>query len=72
MSNWSKDVYSSMVQTVGYNDEKQELTVSWAKGGKTSIYSGVPEDVAVRLANTESVGSMMHTEIMPNYAHRYA
>lgn len=69
---WSKDVYSSMVQTVGYDEEKQEMTIAWAKGGKSSIYSGVPEDVAVRLANTESVGTMIHTEIIPQYAHRYA
>lgn len=72
MPSWSKDVYSKMAQTVSYNDETKELSVTFAKGGKPAVYSGVPEELAVRLANTVSVGSMMHEEIIPYYPMHYA
>jgi hypothetical protein len=68
---WSKEVYSSNVSTVGYDEETKELTITWAKG-KTSIYSGVPAELAEQLASASSVGSMMRTEIVPYYPHRYA
>jgi len=71
MAEWTKDVYSSNVQSVGYNDETKELLVTWTRG-KRSIYSGVPEELALQLVNAPSVGSMLNTEIKPYYAHRYA
>ncbi len=70
MTTWDKPVYSDMVESVGYNDETSELIVAWKKG-KVSIYSGVPEELAVQLANAPSVGQMMNSEIKPNYPHRY-
>lgn len=70
MPTWSKDVYSSNVSTVGYDDETKELLITWTKG-KRSIYSGVPEELAEQLANAPSVGSMMRTEIIPYFSHRY-
>lgn len=68
---WSQNVYSTMVSEVGYDDETRELSITWAKTGQVSIYSGVPEDVALRLANAPSVGTMVHEEIKPFYQHRY-
>ncbi len=67
---WSQHVFSSMVSMVAYDETTQELAVTWAKG-KRSIYSGVPEELAVQLANAPSVGQMINTEIKPYYAHRY-
>ena len=68
---WTKTVYSSNVQEVGYEPETQELFITWSKG-KRSVYSGVPEELAEQLVIAPSVGSMLNTEVKPFYAHRYA
>lgn len=67
---WTKSVYSSNVSTVGYDEETQELIINWTRG-KRSIYSGVPEELAVQLSNAPSVGQMLNSEIKPNFNHRY-
>ena len=69
MAEWSRSVYSSMVSTVSYDPDTSELSIEWVKGG-TSIFSGVPEDVAQSLSNAPSVGRTIHTQIKPNYTHR--
>ena len=66
---WQRSVYSSMVESIGYDPETQEMTISWAKGG-TSVYSDVPEHVANNAANAPSVGQFIHTQIKPNFPHR--
>lgn len=66
---WEKNVFSSMVTAVGYDAEKAELYVTWAKSGKISVYAGVPEGVALDLSNAPSVGIMVNTEIKPYYQH---
>ena len=68
---WTKSVYSSNVQEVGYDPETKELYITWTRG-KQSIYSGVPEELAVDLSNAPSVCSMLNSEVKPFYAHRYA
>ena len=67
---WSKDVYSSNVSTVGYDEDTKELSITWTRG-KRSIYSGVPAELADQVANAASVGSMLNAEIKPYYNHRY-
>lgn len=67
---WEKSVYSSNVESVGYDSEAKELIVTWKKG-KRSIYAGVPEELAEQLSNAPSVGSMINAEIKPYYSHRY-
>ena len=67
---WNKNVFSSMVSEVGW-DEAEGLLVTWAKSGKRSAYAGVPEDVAVALSNAPSVGTMLNEDIKPYYPHRY-
>jgi len=67
---WSQNVYSSMVAAVGYDADSGDLLITWANG-RRSAYSGVPEEVAVSLANAASVGEMMNSEIKPQYEHRY-
>lgn len=70
---WMKPVFSSMVSEVGYDPDTGELLVKWAKSGKTSGYSGVPEDVANDLAQGRiaSVGMFINSDIKDRYAHRY-
>jgi hypothetical protein len=68
---WTKSVFSSRVSEVAYDETTKELFVTWAKGGKRSIYSDVPEEVALDLSASVSVGTMIGTEIIPNYSHRY-
>ena len=67
---WSKSVYSSNVSEVAYDEETKELTITWTRG-KRSIYSGVPEELAIDLSNAPSVGGMLNSEIKPYYSHRY-
>lgn len=68
---WQQNVYSSMVSSVGYDDETQELLVTWAKSRRVSAYRGVPEDKALELANAPSVGQMINSGIKPYFEHRY-
>ena len=67
---WQQNVFSTMVQSIGYDSETEEMTVVW-KNGRRSAYSGVPEDVATSAANAASVGQFINSEIKPNYGHRY-
>lgn len=68
---WSQAVYSSNVSEVAYDSGTNELLVTWAKSGKVSAYQGVPEDVALKLANAPSVGQTINAEIKPYYSHSY-
>jgi hypothetical protein len=67
---WEKDVYSTSVASVGYDDDTHELFITWVRG-KRSVYSGVPAELADNVANAPSVGSMLNAEVKPFYAHRY-
>lgn len=64
-------VYSSHVQAIGHDNDKQELHVRW-NGGKTSVYSGVPAAVADDVSKAWSVGKAVREQIIPNYQHKYA
>lgn len=73
MSAWVRDVFSSMVSSVGWEGEDSlngTLIVAWTKG-KRSAYDGVPEDVAIQLSKAPSVGNMINSDIKGQYAHRY-
>lgn len=70
MSTWNKSVFSSMVQSVGWNEETSEMEVEF-RNGKVAAYKDVPEDVAVRLSNAPSVGQMLNMEIKGQYSFRY-
>lgn len=67
---WERNVFSSNVQAVGYDDESEELLVTW-KNGKVSAYQGVPEETADALAKAPSVGTMLNMDIKGRYPHRY-
>jgi hypothetical protein len=73
MATWTKEVFSSNVASVGYDDETNDLIITWQKGrNRVSVYEGVDEATAERLAKAPSVGSMLNSEIKPFYPHRYA
>jgi hypothetical protein len=65
---WSQNVFSSNVSTVAYDAEEKVLYVTFQKGQRYA-YKDVPEDVAERLANAPSVGSMLRSDIQPNYSY---
>ena len=70
MADWMKQVYSSNVREIGYDAATQEMLVKW-KSGKTSAYAGVSEDKALEVANAQSVGGIIASEIKNVYSHRY-
>lgn len=67
---WEQNVYSKMAQSIGYDADAGEMIVTWSRG-KTSIFEGVPEELARRIANAPSVGQMINSEIKGKYVHRY-
>ncbi len=62
---WSKPVFSSLVSEVGWDEDNQELLVTFAKSGKTAAYKGFDEGKADDLRRAPSVGSMFLSEIKP-------
>ena len=69
MGRWQQSVYSEMVESVGYDSDTGEMTVAFIKGGEY-VYEGVPEEVALDLANAASVGGMMNSDIKGRYPFR--
>ena len=67
---WNQSVFSSNIESVGYDDNTNEMTVAW-KFGKVSAYAGVPEELALQIANAPSVGSAINSMIKNQYGHRY-
>jgi len=66
-----KPVYSSSVQGIGFDPERQELHVAWPSG-KVSVYSGVPAALADDVSKAWSVGKAVKEQIVGNFEHRYA
>lgn len=66
---WTKNVFSSMVSEVGWDEESGDLLITW-NTGKKGAYADVPEELAVRLSNAASVGEMINAEIKPNFKYR--
>jgi hypothetical protein len=65
MPAWSKSVFSDMISEVGWDDETEELLVTFKKNGKRAAYKGFDEGTAELLSRAPSVGSMFLTEIKP-------
>lgn len=66
-----RSVFSSHIESIGHDPETNELHVKY-QNGRTSIYEGVPADLADTVSNSESVGSAIHQMIKGQYGHRYA
>jgi hypothetical protein len=68
---WSQSVYSSRASSVSYDEETQEMIVTWKSGkSRATIYSGVSLEDAVALANAPSVGQMINQDFTGKYKHR--
>ena len=59
-------VASSLLKTVGYDDEKEELSVQFHKGG-SYVYRGVPQSVFDAILNDHSAGHFFLVNIKPKY-----
>jgi len=71
MPDWSKEVFSTNAASIAYEEEGGRMIVTWTKGSRRSVYSGVPEELALQCANAPSVGSFLNSEIKPNFPHAY-
>ena len=61
--------YSTFIQTVSYDVDDMDLTVSM-HNGKRYVYSGVPLAVMMDLQNADSVGCFFNNRIKGQYAVR--
>ena len=69
---WKRSVFSSHVKSISYDPETQEMVVNWKSGKKkTSVYEGVPEDVADQASRAASVGSFLRENVKNKHPHRY-
>ena len=64
-----RKVFSSSVNEIGHDPESNALFVTWTSG-KTSVYEGVPADIAKQVMNAPSVGTALQA-VKANYPHRY-
>jgi hypothetical protein len=62
-------VDSSNVLAIGYDASSQELHVEYL-GGRTYVYSGVPDETHQEFVDADSKGAYMNREIKPNYEAR--
>ena len=69
MAPWEKSVYSTMVSSISYDPDTEELTVIWTKG-KPGVYSGVPESLAEELSRSASVGGMIQSTFKGSVPYR--
>jgi hypothetical protein len=65
-----RSVFSSHVDRIGHDVQTGDLYVQW-DSGKTSVYSGVPPDLAEDVSTSWSVGSALTTRIKGAFPHRY-
>lgn len=57
-----KNVFSSHVDSVGYDPETEELHVKYSKG-QYCIYQEVPPDIAQDVLSSPSIGKAIHALI---------
>lgn len=66
---WTKDVYSSNVASVGWDDATNSIIVTF-KNGRVYAYSGADEEMASELSKAASVTEMLNLDIKGRYAYR--
>jgi len=64
-------VFSSHVEEIGYDAEKQELHVKY-RDGRTSVHDGVSQATADRVLSAPSIGTALHQHVRGKHGHRYA
>lgn len=75
-----REVYSSAIDRIGYDPQTKELHVVWRRsakgssgGGRTSVYTNVPPDIAHRTMNSWSVGqAVRQLQASGDHEHSYA
>lgn len=65
-----KQVFSSNVSRLGYQEDPPALLVEWVKG-RTSEYSGVDAKLFDELTKAPSVGSALNERVKGKFQHRY-
>lgn len=60
-------VDSSSIAAIGYDTGSQELYVEFLEGGRTYIYSGVPDVTHQEFMDADSKGGYFNREIKPHY-----
>lgn len=65
-----KQVWSSHIETIGYEPETKELHVVWDTG-KTSVYHDVQPDVANDVMSAPSIGKALHKWVKDKHEHSY-
>lgn len=69
-----RQVFSSFVDSIGYDHDTGELHVehrATKRGmGSTAVYEGVPSDIADRVINSASIGEALHAFVRGKYTHR--
>lgn len=71
MSTIWRNVFSTDVASVGYDDESGELLVKWVRGNRISSYANVPLSLFDQLSKTWSVGRMLASDVKGKFPHRY-
>lgn len=66
-----RNVFSSHVEAIGYDEGSGELHVTFGRNGKTAVYQGVPTDIARDVMNAPSIGEAMWNSIRGKYAFGY-
>lgn len=66
---WTHSVFSSNVSEVGWDDDSQEIVVTFTNGS-VYAYAGADEGLALELSKAPSVGQMLNSEIKGQYAFR--
>ena len=64
-----RSYYSSHVDAAGYDPQTQELRVTW-RSGATTVYAGVPQDLAREVLAAPSIGEALHLGVRGRYPHR--
>ena len=69
---WTRNVFSSHVESISYDDEAQTMTVTWKKSKKgPTTYEGVSEELADEASRTVSVGTFLHEHVKGKFEHGY-
>jgi hypothetical protein len=66
-----RNVFSSHVDAIGYDEESGELHVTFSRTGKTAVYQGVSAKVAKDVLEAPSIGEAMWGTIRGKYPFGY-
>ena len=65
-----RQVFSSHIDSVGYDPDTSELHVRY-QNGKTSVHEQVPPETANNVLGAVSIGQAIHEHVRGKFPHRY-